>query len=857
VSLNVGLRLGPYEILSPIGSGGVGEVYRARDSRLGRDVAVKVLPTSLARDPDRLARFGQEARAVAALNHPNIVAVYDVGVDHETPYVVAELLDGSSLRMRLEGGLLPVRKAITYAVQVAHGLAAAHEKGTVHRDLKPENLFVTVDGRVKILDFGLAKLVSRPILDQTAAPTTLPDTIPGTLLGTVGYMSPEQVRGDEVDYRSDLFSLGAIVYEMLSGRHPFRHAEGAVETMHAILRDEPRAMSDLRPGLPPALERIVAHCLEKDPRERFQSARDLAFHLEAVSGASDAAGGRATVGRSLRRWVPLGVTALLLALAIVGGVAVGRRSELPTPPEFERLTFQRGTIWSARFVPGDQTVVYSAAWNGTPQEVFSLRPGTPTARPLGYQPAEVLAVSTTGELVLALRRLSPHPFSRIGTLAYVPLGGGAPRELVEGVRDADWAPEGKQMAAVIAGVPERLEYPVGRVLYRTNTWISHARVSPDGQQVAFIDHRQPNEDAGDVAVVNARGEKTTLSAGWVTAQGLAWAPGGREVWFTASRTGNNRALHAVSLAGEERRLLSSGGTLTLMDIAPDGRVLLSVENVRSRVAAKPAGGDERDLSWLDYTGLASLSTDGRLAVLVESGDGGGPHYSIYLRSTDGSPAVRIGPGKRGEISPDGRSVLTVPRGDATQMSVLPVGAGAPRTISHPGLHYIIGGWLPNGGRLVFGARRRDGPVQLFTSEASGGDLKEITIPGGLVRAPAVSPDGQNAAVMNADGVTRIHALDGSAEPRAIPGVQPFEEVVRWALDGSIYVKAPGHVPAPVLRVDPRTGRRVEWRRLAPVDLAGVTNIGTLILTPDLSAYAYGYTQIISDLYVVRGIGDPR
>ncbi|HJZ80375.1 MAG TPA: serine/threonine-protein kinase, partial [Pyrinomonadaceae bacterium] len=287
MSFASGTKLGPYEITAPIGAGGMGEVYRARDTRLGRDVAVKVLPASYSDDKERLHRFEQEACAAGALNHPNILSIYDIGSYDESPYVVSELLEGETLRQRTAGAALAQRRVVDYTLQIAHGLAAAHEKGIVHRDLKPENLFVTKDGRIKILDFGLAKLtgVADSALSQTDVPTRRVDTDPGKVMGTVGYMSPEQVRGRPADHRSDIFSLGAILYEMLSGSRAFR-GESAVETMNAILKEDPPELSQTNHNIAPALQRVVDHCLEKNAEERFQSARDLAFALEALSGST-------------------------------------------------------------------------------------------------------------------------------------------------------------------------------------------------------------------------------------------------------------------------------------------------------------------------------------------------------------------------------------------------------------------------------------------------------------------------------------------------------------------------------------------------------------------------------------------
>src|SRR2546421_5898408 len=288
--LSVGTKLGPYEIAVPVGAGGMGEVYRARDTRLGRDVAVKVLPSSYSDDKERLQRFEQEACAASALNHPNILIVHDIGTHDGSPYIVSELLEGETMCQRMSGGALAQRRVTDYASQIAHGLAAAHEKGIVHRDLKPDNLFITKDGRVKILDFGIAKLTQADSRQsQTDIPTRRVDTDPGVVMGTVGYMSPEQVKGRPVDHRSDIFSFGAILYEMLSGRRAF-HGESAADTMSAILKEDPPDLSGTNQNVSPALQRLVNHCLEKNPEERFHSASDLAFALEALSGSAPVCG---------------------------------------------------------------------------------------------------------------------------------------------------------------------------------------------------------------------------------------------------------------------------------------------------------------------------------------------------------------------------------------------------------------------------------------------------------------------------------------------------------------------------------------------------------------------------------------
>jgi serine/threonine protein kinase len=331
MSMTVGSRLGPYEVLAPLGAGGMGEVYRAKDTRLGRDVAIKVLPASFSADPDRLRRFEQEARAASALNHPNIVTLHDVGQHEGVPYVVQELLEGETLRERMGGVAVPVRRVIDYGVQIANGLAAAHEKGIVHRDLKPENLFVTKDERVKILDFGLAKLTQPEAGGSggTKAPTLAGGTEPGVVMGTIGYMSPEQIRGETVDHRSDIFSFGAVLYEMLSGRRAFQ-GTSAADMMSAILKEEPPELSQTNRSIPLSLGRAVRHCLEKNPQARFHAARDVAFALEEVSGSSaptpsEASAAPARRRRALRLAAVVAALAALLATVLMSVRGVRER----------------------------------------------------------------------------------------------------------------------------------------------------------------------------------------------------------------------------------------------------------------------------------------------------------------------------------------------------------------------------------------------------------------------------------------------------------------------------------------------------------------------------------------------------
>ena len=854
MSLAAGTKLGPYEVVAPLGSGGMGEVYRARDTRLGRDVAVKVLPASLSADAERLRRFEQEARATGALDHPNIIAIHDVGTHDGSPYVVTELLDGETLRERINGTALPPRKAIDYAGQVARGLAAAHERGIVHRDLKPENLFVTRDGRVKILDFGLAKL--KPIEALTDRETRAagdlgdPGTGAGTVLGTVGYMSPEQVRAQPVDHRSDIFSFGAVLYEMLSGRRAFRGAS-AVETMNAILKEDPPDLSDTNRNLPPALERIVGHCLEKTPGERFQSARDIAFDLDALSGESALSVSRAAgIGKRNRWLVRLATGLAVVALAAAFFIA-GRRASRTPLPEFKRLTFRRGMIDGARFAPDGNTIVYQARWEGRPPEIFSTQVGSPESRSLDLKDTVLFGVSRSGELALGLRR--PELGSR--TLARVPLGGGAPRDVMENVNAADWSADGSSFVVLRRAGPRlRLELPIGKVLYESSGNIQTPRISPKGDRVAFTDHPIFADNRGDVAIVDLAGRKRTLSPGWEDLGGLAWSPDGREVWFTGTKSGADRALHAVTLSGRERLVSRVPGTVVLQDIDSDGRVLMSHGTIHPVILTLvPGAAKERDLTWLDYSVVADLSADGKSLLFSEQGFAGGPQYATYLRPTDGGPAIRLGKGDAQALSPDRKWALAIDLAPPSQLVLLPTGAGeAQRLPRHTINHYQAAWWLPDGRSVMFTGSEAGRPLRLYVQEVGGGAPRPVTPEGAGSLFDTVSPDGRFVAAVSERG-GGIYPVAGG-ESRPVPGWEPGDIPLRWGVDGrSLYVRRLGEVPAKVHRLDIVTGQRALWKELGPPDLAGVSSIGATVITRDARWYAYTYHSRLSNLYLVEGL----
>ena len=841
--LVTGMRLGPYEIVSAIGAGGMGEVYRARDPRLGRDVAIKVIASEGAPDPERLRRFEQEAKAVAALDHPHILAIHDVGAEDGTAYVVFELLEGETLRDKLGRGAIAPRKLVELAVPICHGLAAAHARGIVHRDLKPENLFLTKDGRIKILDFGLARLSEAASPGEQEDVQTRTATEPGQVMGTAGYMSPEQVRGKPADARSDLFALGAILYETLTGQRAFRGATAA-DTMSAVLNHEPPEPTTPCGPAPVGLERVVRRCLEKDPEQRFQSARDVAFALEAVSSGSSASSGAAAPPPPRKPLRMLAAAAALLAIAGPAAFLLGqKRAERPLP-EFKRLTFRRGSAVSARFSNDGHTIVFSAAWEGDPLRLFSVRDDSRESRRLELPDGDIHAVSSRGELAIAEGR----PFQIIRdavTLARAPLSGGAPREFLEGVYSADWSPDGQNLAIVRqAGEKARLEYPVGKVLVETSVEnIVSIRVSPQGDRVAFCGYKA---DGFFVAVVDRAGQRTNLSGGWKWGgQQLAWTPSGREVWFTATESDWFTPLYAVDLSGRRRVVLRLPNWVTLQDFAPDGRALMTIGTNRSEsFVVLPGATRERNISWHEGSSVVHLSADGKTLFfneVVEGREGG-----IYMRPTDGSPAVRLGEGQGQSLSPDGRWVAT---GKAGKVTLLPTRAGEAKAVEIPAAWVRF---FPDGKRLLTCEGEGGPAVRVFVRDLEGGP--PIPLAKGTHHCHWVSPDGKDAACVDLAKRGWLYPASG-AKPRPIPGFQAADSPVQWTTDPRfLYVARPPMAGrAKIDRLDLHTGQREPFREIVVPDPTGLLDGPSVVITPDGRSYAYTVMRSLSDLYLVTGL----
>jgi eukaryotic-like serine/threonine-protein kinase len=860
--LTAGTRLGHYEILGPIGAGGMGEVYRSRDPRLKRDVAIKVLPTSFSQDAERLRRFEQEAQAAGALNHPNITAVYELGEHDGAPYIVTELLEGETLRSRLGPGAISPRKAIDYAVQMAKGLAAAHEKGIIHRDLKPENVFLTKDGRVKILDFGLAKLkLDGAESGGTDIKTMSGATQPGVVLGTMGYMAPEQVRGKPADRRSDLFAFGTILYEMLSGQRAFR-GDTAADTITAILTKEPPDLSQTNKNVPPGLDRIVRHCLEKNPEERFESARDVAFDLEALSGTSTptlTGVERIPAVRPRKPWALLALAAVLgAAMAAPFVYSAGKKAGFVQPPSFRQITFSRGEVGSSLFAPDGQTIVYSAGWEGKPFEIFINRPESPESRPFGLGAAEVLAISKSGEMAVSLNRHPYHPFVRTGRLARISIAGGAPRDILDDVQFADWSPDGQSLAIVRdVGVKNRLEYPIGKVLFETTGWVGQIRVSPTEDLVAFVDHPFQNDDGGRIAVVDKSGKKRELTPLYATVQGLAWTPDGREIWYTAAEGGFNRAVHAVTTGGKTRLVGRVPGISTIRDISKDGRVLMTNESARLGILERGPGEDkDRELSWLDYSLVTDISPDGQKILITESGEGGGAGYSAYLRKTDDSPAVRLGAGATEAFSPDGAwaiSITNIAGPESPQIVLLPTSVGEPRALSREGMDPITADFMPDGKQILYTASQAGQGTRLYLRDTAGGKSRAITPEGYFNFRGTITPDGKSVVVRGPDRRVYLYPLAGG-EPTPLAGLGEKHRPARISSDGKfLYVQEDQSIPMRLDRYEMATGKLDLWKELMVADAAGLNSISRVVVTPDGKFYAYSYLRVLSYLQLVDGL----
>ena len=862
MSFTSGSKLGPYEVQSLIGAGGMGEVYRARDTRLQRLVAIKILPQSLSSDPDRLSRFQQEARILGALNHPNLMAIFDVGSQDGVHFLVSEFLEGQTLRERLQAGSLPQRRVNEYSLQIAKGLAAAHEMGIVHRDLKPENIFILPDERVKVLDFGLAKQVVTRVAGADQTLTNVDRTSVGTVLGTAGYMSPEQVRGEAIDHRSDIFSFGAVFYEMVTGHRAF-HGDSGIEVMNSILKEEPSDLAESAVQVPLGLQRIAQRCLEKKPEARFQSASDLAFALDSLSGStgSSTASLRALKGtrKTRSRILVAASVPAALALGVIATLLLNRPQA--GHPAFTQITFRSAYLRHARFAPDGSTVVYDGTGDGKPTELFSTRTDTAESQALNIH-ASLLSVSSTGELAVLLNPDFVVKWTPIGRLARVPLGGGSTRELLDNVTDADWTPDGSALA-VSHKVKNhfQLEFPPGKVLYQNDGYISDLRFSRAGDKIAFIDHSSFGDDRGIVDLVDLQGNRKALTHEFSSVQGLAWTPDGSEIWFTAADGSEPRSLRSVNLNGKQRILLSSPAVLHFQDISKNGDVLINSDTQRDQqVFADTQSGQVRDFSFFPFENMAAISRDSRMFLLNTYVTGPNSDYNLYTQTTDGSSPVLIGQGEGLGFSFDGKWALALDPVHLDHLRIIPTGVGESSTLSAPqGTNYIAGNWMPDRKQILVVASAAGHAPATYLQDIASGAAHQITHEGKYAVVTHditmnVSPDGQFCLTTDGENHYWIQPMDGG-EPREIKSLGEGDSPLEWHNSSqSVFFERRANLDAiDIYDLNLTNGQQKLWTHFSPTDKTAMVTMRHALITPDGAHSLYAVQRIYSTLFVAKNI----
>jgi len=864
MNISPGARIGPYEIVAPLGRGGMGEVWRARDPRLGREVALKFLPADFADDPERHARFEREAKLLASLNHPNIAVLY--GLEHvDGQHALAmELVEGEGLDERIGRGPAPAEEALPVALQIAEALEAAHEKGIVHRDLKPANVRIRRDGAVKVLDFGLAKTWEEQAgeSDLAHSPTiTAHHTRAGVILGTAAYMSPEQARGKAVDKRTDIWAFGVVVFEMLTGRKAFE-GETVTDTLAAVLTREVD-WSRLPPSTPPVLRALLRRCLARSTKDRMHDIADTRIVLaELERGGGEEGGDGAAVASgstpvsAARR---LAVAAALLLGALLGGVGARLLPAAgPRHPTFRLMTSESGFIHSGRFAPDGTTIVYGEARGGEPVSLHSTRSDAMVSRALDLPSADVVGIAADGRMALILDRHHVGSWLRMGTLAESNIAGGAARSLLEGIYDADIAGDGSAFAIVrYAGPQQQLEYPIGTVLYRTSGWISSPRIARDRSRIAFADHPIPGDDQGYVAVAEAGGKVKRLSEALNFLHGVAWSADGREVFASFGAANQGSFIDAFSLSGSSRRVLDEVALVRLHDVAPNGELLVTSDYFPVAAEGRLAGGVKSGdfATWTGDT-IDGISDDGTVFAGTTGGFLSAGEYRTFYRRVDSPSAVALGEGTASGITPDGRWVFvtTVSR-DRSRLRAVPTGAGEARTFDLRGVEPSVGGLdhvtcSSDGHRVAFAGVAGAGLPRGYVFDLDGGGPPRAVTPEG-VQSVVLSPNGRALAAVGADGIVSCYdAGDGSR--RAVPGAVAGEIPVAWASsDDAIFVWN-RTFPARVQRLELATGRRetaFEWRTSDP---SGVL-YGLMTATPDVRYFLVRYRRGLSSLAVVDGV----
>jgi eukaryotic-like serine/threonine-protein kinase len=846
--LATGTRLGRYEVREPVGSGGMGVVYSADDASLGRKVAIKTLPSA---SGEHLKRFEREARMAGSLNHPNLLTVYDIGEHDGTPFLVTELLEGETLRAKLDGGKLRLREATQIAADVARGLAAAHGAGVIHRDIKPANIFLTTERRTKILDFGIAKLLrTASDVELTKQPTATTDT--GMMIGTPGYMAPEQLDGEAVDARTDIFALGVVLYEMISGTRAFA-ATSPIEESYAILKHIPEPPA----GAPASLARVVMRCLEKRPEARFQSAIDLAFALDELDASTDpvariSASSLVDVPaptRTPRRWLPIVVAAAAIVVAVGAGLVVGRftagGSAAPTArwpslveggPAYRRVTYHSQTRWHARLARDGKSALYSRVRDGHEQVLRSLvaEPSIVQTNVVG----RLLDVSARGELAVVAE---PVP-DEGGTLSRVFEGSG-PRALTDHVTAAAWLSDGESLAIIRDGMA--VELPIGtKIVTRTTGWIDYLRAS--GDRIAFADHPTRGDTAGRVVVVDRTGKELVASSKQIGIEGMAWSPDGTEVWFSNART-----IYGLDLQGRERVVLQGApARLALIDVVGDS-ILVAPTDIRLKMFTGPRAGPYREISWFDSSDVESVSADGSVIGFLEAAGTGmtSDGYAQFFRRAD-QPASLFSHGYHFALVPDATAAIVVsaPR----KASRVPTGVGTVAPIALGSIDSLDTGdpiAMAWGGKhaVVRGAEAK-GQMKLWRLDLADHASRPTPIAarhdGG--RHP-ISPDGSIVAIAReAGGIDLVAVSAGTTTSVDGPaGEQP----VSFTGDGTaVFVMHVAGDTIEVDRIDLEERRRSSWIRIVPEQRPVYYS---LALDATGQQVTYSTNSDSSDLYVLE------
>jgi Tol biopolymer transport system component/tRNA A-37 threonylcarbamoyl transferase component Bud32 len=856
----IGNRLGQYEITVKLGEGGMGEVWRARDTRLERAVAIKVLPAAFLEDHERLARFEREAKLLAQLQHPHVASIYGLEESDGVRAVVMELVEGEGLDERIARGPLPLDEALPIALQIAEALEAAHEKGIVHRDLKPANVKVTRDGTVKVLDFGLAKAwTSEDVSSDLATSPTITSrhTQAGMILGTAAYMSPEQARGKPADKRADIWAFGVVLFEMLGGKRLFE-GDTVSDVVAAVLRGD-LTWDHLPHDLPPAVRRVLGRCLERDPRRRLHDIGDVRILLEEASadqavGHSPILSPPAATSPYLRAlpWALFGLT--LLALAGLGAWAWQHRSGTTRPPHFafKQKTFTRQSIFNARFAPDGKAIVFSAAAEGHSPRLFIIRPDYPAPQPIGAEDTHLLSVSSKGELAVLSHAQWKYAYVFEGTLGRVPLGGGAPRDIMEGVRCADWSPDGSELA-IIHSVDgkDQIEFPIGRALYESPSALTDIRVSPDGKRVAFFEHPVPFDDRGSVDVVDISGKRTVLASGFWGEEGLAWLPSGDALLLAAGRQDQTYQTREVDLAGHERVVMPTPGSVIVYDVSRGGTRLFARDDISSTIQVRPPGSTEtRDFSWLDYSSRPVLSRDGRLLALTDEGATGGANYTTLMCGTDNPLFVQLGEGKALAFSPDGRWLAVAVPSSPPKLMLYPTGTGQQRRVDRGQLEgFGSCDWFADGRSLLVSANEPGKALRCFVMNLDGESARPVTPEG--TENGLISPDGHWVCAQSLDGGYALYPPDGGP-PRPLPFLTPEDAPIRWSPDGkALWVRSTGRIPARIVSVDVAGGRRTLIDTIGLNDPAGALNITSVSLADDPHVHVASIYRLVSRLFIAR------